>query len=82
MNEIAPGCAACFAISRMAEGRPARAVDRDKRRHIVRAAKEYLSAHPTKKQPRLDIIEVYLDPVNKRKRRIVQIENAFGDETR
>ena len=63
-------------------GRPARAVNREKQLHIIRATKEYLSAHPSNKQPRLDIIEVYLDPENIRKHRIVHIENAFGDESR
>ena len=63
-------------------GRPARAVNREKRVHIVRAAKEYLRGHPSKLQPRMDIIEVYLDPDKKRKHRIVHIKNAFGDESR
>ncbi|MBQ7160359.1 MAG: YraN family protein [Clostridia bacterium] len=62
-------------------GRPALAVNREKRRHIVYAAKQYLRLYPSKKQPRFDIIEVYLDPDNKRKHRIEQLINAFGDET-
>lgn len=63
-------------------GRPAKAVNREKRIHIVRAVKEYLSDHPSDKQPRLDIIEVYLDPDKPRKHRVVHIERAFGDDSR
>ncbi len=62
--------------------RPLVSVTREKRLHIARAAKEYLQKNPTKKRPRIDVFEVYLDPDNKRKHRIIQIKNAFGDETR
>ena len=59
-------------------GRPATAVNRTKREHFVGAVKEYLALHPTNKQPRIDIIEVYLDPQKKRRHRVVQIKSAFG----
>ncbi len=41
-------------------GRPADAVDAGKRRRTVLAAEAWLRAHPTDKQPRIDIAEVYL----------------------
>ena len=41
-------------------GRPSDAVDADKRRRTVLAAQAYLRAHPTDKQPRIDIAEVYM----------------------
>ena len=63
-----------------AYGRPANAVNREKRIRLVRAAREYLYAHQTNKQPRMDIIEVYLDPENQRRHKIIHLEAAFGDE--
>lgn len=59
---------------------PAMAVNKEKQRRILYAAQLYLLKHPTEKQPRLDVIEVYL----KEKKdsfevlRIHHIENAFG----
>ena len=41
--------------------RPALAVDAQKRSRTVAAAFAYLKEHPTKKVPRFDVIEVYLD---------------------
>ncbi len=41
-------------------GRPARAVTYDKQRHTLAAARAYLNTHPTTKQPRMDVIELYL----------------------
>ena len=41
-------------------GIPATAVDYDKRRNTVKAARDYLYSHHTEKQPRIDVIEVYL----------------------
>ncbi len=63
-------------------GRPARAVNREKKLHILGAVKEYLYRNPTQKQPRIDIIEVYIDPVNPRKHRIIQIKSAFGADVK
>ena len=57
-------------------GRPADAVNYEKRKHIISAAQEYLRLHPTKRTPRIDIIEVYLDPENPRRHRIVQLKSA------
>ena len=61
-------------------GRPARAVSREKKRNTVLAAEAYLRAHPTVKQPRIDVVEVYVSyrgyqPVVDE---VVCIRNAFG----
>ena len=50
-----------FDSATTADVRPAAAVDQAKRQRTVRAARDYLAAHPTKLCPRLDVIEVYLD---------------------
>ena len=62
-------------------GRPARAVDAAKQKRLIDAAFAYLRSHPSRKRPRLDVIEVYLCKredgeleVNK----INHIRNAFG----
>ncbi len=41
-------------------GTPGRAVDYKKRSNTVKAANDYLFANGTDKQPRIDVIEVYL----------------------
>ena len=41
-------------------GIPSRAVDVGKRKNTVKAARDYLLTHYTQKQPRIDVIEVYL----------------------
>lgn len=41
-------------------GNPGRAVTYKKRTDTVRAAYDYLKANPTEKQPRMDVIEVFL----------------------
>ncbi len=56
-------------------GRPARAVNYEKRQHIRYSVNEYLRGRNNKKQPRIDIIEVYLSGG---KHRIEHIKNAFG----
>lgn len=61
-------------------GRPADAVDSGKRKRTVLAAESYLRAHPdeiTGRQPRIDIIEVYLAP-DGRVESILPFRNAFG----
>ena len=62
-------------------GRPASAVTRDKRMRTVCAAKGYLREHPTYKQPRIDIVEVYLrrnHDGSHSVERLVPFHNAFG----
>ncbi len=61
-------------------GRPAMAVGREKQRNTILAAEAYLRAHPTKKQPRIDVVEVYIsyhgnEPVIDE---VFCIRNAFG----
>ncbi len=41
-------------------GRPAVAVDKKKQANLLLLAREYLYQNPTKKRPRIDVIEVYL----------------------
>ena len=41
-------------------GSPGRAVDEGKRRNTVKASRDYLSKNYINKQPRMDVIEVYL----------------------
>lgn len=60
-------------------GRPSNAVNAEKRRHIISAVKEYLHKNNTSLIPRIDIIEVYINPENERKYRIEHIKNAFGE---
>ena len=42
-------------------GRPAAAIDKSKRARMRRAAVDYLRAHPTSLQPRIDVAEVYVN---------------------
>ena len=63
--------------------RPATAMDYTKRKNIADAAKAYLALHATDKQPRLDVIEVYLSlPEGMRRQpkilKINHIPDAFG----
>lgn len=61
-------------------GRPADAVNRKKRQLTVLAANAYLREHETHKQPRIDIVEVYLtkDPQTGevRAERVMRYRNA------
>lgn len=70
------------AISRY--GRPARAVDAGKRQRTVLAAEAYLRAHPTDKQPRIDVVEVYLEKRTDGSIAVLEVvpyRNAFGAGT-
>lgn len=58
-------------------GRPASAVSPKKRRSLLAAAAEYLRQNPTKKRPRIDVVEVYLSP-GTGQTHIKHIRNAFG----
>ena len=46
--------------SRTRFGRPAAAIDKDKRARMRKAAEDYLREHPTSLQPRIDVAEVYV----------------------
>ena len=41
-------------------GRPAAAIDKSKRARMRRSAEDYLRKHPTSRQPRIDVAEVYM----------------------
>ncbi len=61
-----------------ADNPPALAVNAGKRRRTVEAARQYLREHPSKRIPRLDVIEVYLDRTKRQKPfDIHHIEGAF-----
>lgn len=61
-------------------GSPASAVDRNKRAHLIAAATQYLRTHPKyyQKQPRFDVIEIYLEKGSIRVLHTNHIINAFG----
>ena len=63
-------------------GTPGMAVDRKKRGDTVKASRAYLAKHRTKKQPRIDVIEVYLKQSEGTDEpkiiKINHIRNAFG----
>ena len=60
-------------------GPPSVAVDRRKQKRLLQAAKDYLScAKQSFPQPRMDVIEVYLDQSTGKEFRIHHIPNAFG----
>lgn len=60
-------------------GRPARAVNAEKKRHIRYGVHDYLRNHTTELRIRCDIIEVYFDRSDPKKSKIVHIKNAFGE---
>lgn len=43
-------------------GAPMDAVTKDKRRHLLEAARRYMVAHPTRKAIQFDIVEIFLHP--------------------
>ena len=64
--------------------RPLFAVTKDKQRFVLLAAKAYMRSHPEiKKQPRLDVVEVYFDNApDVKKKKILKTNhfpNAFGE---
>ena len=62
-------------------GRPVHAVTKEKRQHIISAAKEYIKKYSPCKKPRLDIIEIIgRDESNGfTSLQIKHYENAFGE---
>jgi len=58
-------------------GRPASAVNAKKRARIAAAAEDYLRQHPTDKQPRIDVVEVYVGDAGTLPK-VLHIRNAFG----
>ena len=58
-------------------GTPASAVNKQKQSNLIFAARSYLANHPTDKQPRMDVIEVYLEKRSGKLLKINHIENAY-----
>ena len=66
--------------SSMRFGRPAAAVTKSKQTRLIECARGYLATHFTSKQPRLDVIELYLNSdgaITKHNTEIKHIKNAF-----
>ena len=59
-------------------GTPGSAVDYAKQQRTVSAASAYLSQHFTEKQPRFDVIEIYLDKCTFEILNLNHIINAYG----
>ncbi len=60
-------------------GSPSSAVDMKKSARLIRAAQTYMAAHPdTGKIPRIDVVEVYADPISEEFRvlDVVWMKNA------
>lgn len=68
-------------------GIPASAVDVSKRKNTITAARKYLQSNYTEKQPRIDVVEVYLleqndGLLNPKPIKINHIRNAFDSRGR
>lgn len=60
-------------------GRPAAAVTSQKQQHLIFAAQAYLRSHKCVKKPRMDVIEVYVQPYEGCfALRFKHFPNAFG----
>ena len=59
---------------------PREAVTKQKQRKIISTASLYLAASGTEKQPRFDVIEVFLPKNPFKKSKVKHIENAFCKE--
>ena len=60
-----------------AYGTPASAVTFSKRANLISAARSYLKSNPTDKQPRMDVIEVYLKKGTKEVLKINHFIDAY-----
>ena len=62
-------------------GTPAEAVTFSKQKRLIAAAKSFMAKNKKyyKKQPRMDVIEVYLDREKGKLLKINHFENAFGE---
>ena len=75
----------CYAdIDALDVQRPSKAIDYSKKQFLIYAARQYLKQHPKEKRnPRIDVIEIYLDDnPNVKKKKILKINhipNAFGE---
>ncbi len=69
----------CERIDGLNFGSPASAVTYSKQKRTLAAAQLYLNEHSTRKSPRLDVIEVFLDKNDNSVLKINHIEDAFGN---
>ncbi len=69
----------CASNLELSFGSPASAVTYSKQKRTLMAAQTYLLEHPSKKIPRLDVIEIYLNKNDKTVLKINHIEDAFGN---
>lgn len=62
-------------------GRPAKAITKSKKQHVLHAAKTYLSAFPTHKKPRIDVMEIigHKEDCGFVSLDIKHYKNAFGE---
>lgn len=59
-------------------GPPSSAVTRAKQLRLIQAANAYLKQNNTPKQPRMDVLEVWLDKISGKVLKINHIRNAYG----
>ena len=57
---------------------PSKAVTKSKQSHLLRAARVYLKEKPSKKQPRMDVIEILIDKETHKVLNLNHIRNAYG----
>ncbi len=58
---------------------PGRAVNSDKQAFTRRAARQYLYEHPTKKRPRMDVLELWLQEPSAGKRpKVLRVRHLIG----
>ena len=69
----------CLSIEDLNYGSPASAVTYSKQKRTLAAARSYLNEHQTRKSPRLDVIEVFLNKNDNSVIKINHIEDAFGN---
>ena len=72
-----------YGVDNPVEPRAASSVTPEKQRRIIKAAKTYLAYNPTDKKVRFDVIEVYYDTedTKRRVREINHLEGAFDLNT-
>ena len=57
---------------------PSQAVTKEKQQRTITAARSFLSGYKKARQPRFDVIEIYLNKENQKVIKINHIINAFG----
>lgn len=57
---------------------PASAVTKEKQKRLITAARAFLSTYKKERQPRFDVIEIFLDKQTLKLIKINHITNAFG----